>query len=99
MSLDSEVGEEGGDLVAAHIFGVAFVVKEDEAPGPFQIDLFGANRIVLGAERFFHLVEQLLGSGRGCHYGSPCLLPALPLGWGALYLVAEMGCLCLIRIR
>ena len=43
MALDSEVGEEGGDLFATHIFGVAFVVKEDEAPGPFQIDFFGAN--------------------------------------------------------
>ena len=41
-----EVGEVGLYFVHAHIFGVAFIVEEDEAPDPFLVGLFGAEGII-----------------------------------------------------
>ena len=35
-------GGEGANLGFSHFFGVAFAVKENEAPDPFDIGIFGA---------------------------------------------------------
>ena len=60
VALDGQVGEERLDLRAAHIFGVALAVEQDEAPDPIDVGLLGADGVVLDANRVAHLIEQLL---------------------------------------
>jgi hypothetical protein len=55
--IDGEVGEEGLDLGGAHIGGVFFAVKEDEAYDPVDVGLFGAEGVVFEAEFVSHLIE------------------------------------------
>jgi|GEM_PF-5340700 len=57
----NEVGEEGLDLRGAHVFGMAFVVEEDEALDPIHIGLFGAIRVVFAADGITDLVKELVG--------------------------------------
>ncbi len=56
--LGGEVSEVVLDFLDAHVFGVAFVVVEDEAFDPFAIGLFGAVGVVLDANGFGELVEE-----------------------------------------
>ncbi len=49
------------DLGDAHIFGMAFVMKEDVAFDPVGIGIFGAAGITLEAARIADQVEQFLG--------------------------------------
>lgn len=46
-----------------HLFGVTFAVEEDVAPDPIDVDLFGADGVVLDAQVPAHAVEQF-GFGR-----------------------------------
>lgn len=57
--LHSEMCEELGDLVFAHLVWVALVVKEDEAPYPIDVRLLGADRIMFHAQMPADAVEQL----------------------------------------
>ena len=66
FALGGEVGDEGFDFGNSHSFGVAPVVKEDEAAAPVYIGFFSAKGEVLGPESFAHLVKQLFPPGGGC---------------------------------
>jgi len=74
--LDREVSEKLRDLLLAHLLGMAFAVEEDVAPDPIDVDLFGADRVVLEAKVPAHAVEQFgfgRSEGRGWHL-SPMIL-------------------------
>ena len=73
MAFDGQMGEERLDLRAAHVLGVALAVVQDEAAHPIDVGLLGADRVVLGADRIAHLVQQLLFGRllRGFGHGSP----------------------------
>lgn len=47
---NGEVGDEVLDFGCTHVFGMAFAVVEDVAFDPFFVGLFGAVRVVLGAD-------------------------------------------------
>ena len=71
MTLDGEMCDEGLDLIGAHVFGVAFIMKEDVAFDPVLVGLFGAVGVVFGADGVAHLIEQFAGrgfDGRGLHF-------------------------------
>ena len=55
-----QVREKLLDLGGAHLARVAFVVKEDEAPDPTDVGLFGAGRVVLDSDGLTDAVEQFL---------------------------------------
>ena len=63
--------EKGFDFRAAQVAGVAFVMEEDKAGDPVYVGLFGADGIMLEAERVADLVEEFSGSGRGAHSQFP----------------------------
>lgn len=69
--LDGEVGKEGFDFGGAHFTGVALMVEEDEAFDPGDIRFFGADGIVLTADRVADLIEKLRLLCRDHH----CRLP------------------------
>ena len=76
MFLDREVSEKLRDLLLAHLLRMAFAVEEDVAPDPIEVDLFGADRVVLEAKVPAHAVEQFgfeRSEGRGRHL-SPMIL-------------------------
>jgi len=54
-----QVGQEGLDFGRAHVFGMAFVVEQDEALDPVHVGFFGADRIVLDADGIAHTSTQL----------------------------------------
>lgn len=54
-----EVRDEGLDFLCAHIFGMAFVVKEDAAANPGYVGFFGALGVMFDADGITHLVEEL----------------------------------------
>ena len=56
-----EVGEKGFNLCGAHFGGVAFVVKEDIAPGPMSLGFFGAIGIMLQPDGIAKLIKQFFG--------------------------------------
>lgn len=64
--IDGEVGEEGFDpsagsghsLGGAHVGGVLFAMKEDEALDPVDVGLFGAEGVVFEAEFVPHLIQK-----------------------------------------
>jgi hypothetical protein len=49
MTFDRQMREEGFNLFAAHVGGVALAMKEDVTFDPFDVGLFGAGRVVLEA--------------------------------------------------
>jgi hypothetical protein len=82
FALHSQVGEEGFDLRGAHVPWVPLVVEQDEAFDPPDIGVFGADGVMLAADRIADLIEQCVGtsrhrrppvvltrSGFGVHYG------------------------------
>jgi hypothetical protein len=56
------MGEKGCDLWSSHLPGVTFIVEQDVAPGPTDVGLFGANRVVFDPDDITHLVEQFPGA-------------------------------------
>jgi hypothetical protein len=52
------VSEEGADLGATHLVGMALAVEEDVALGPVEIGLLGANAVVLATQKVAHLAEE-----------------------------------------
>ena len=70
-AFDGEVGDERVDLGLAHLHRVALVVKEDVAPDPADVGLFGAQAVVARADRVAHAVEEPgLDRGSGsCGFG------------------------------
>jgi len=56
--IDGEMGEEGFDLGGAHVGGVLFAMKEDEALDPVDVGLFGAEGVVFEAEFVPHLIQE-----------------------------------------
>ena len=57
---DGWVGEKGRDEDVAHVFGMAVVVEENEAPDPVQVAILGAEGIVPEAYGVADLVEEAL---------------------------------------
>lgn len=53
-----QMGQKGRDLSGAHLIGVTFVMKEDEAFDPLHICFFGTDGIVFQADGGAHLVEE-----------------------------------------
>jgi len=49
VAIDREIGEEFVDFRFGHLLRMAFVVEEDETPGPVVIGVFGANGVVANA--------------------------------------------------
>ena len=58
VAFDSQMGEEGDDFGRAQVFGVAFVMEEDEAFDPIHIGFFGADGIVFEADGVAKLIEE-----------------------------------------
>lgn len=56
-----QMGEKGFNLCGAHFGGVAFVAKEDMAPGPVDIIFLGTVGIMLQPDSAAKLVKQLFG--------------------------------------
>lgn len=59
VPVPGEVIEEGDDLRLTHVLWVALVVKQDEALGPAEVGLRGAEAVVLATNEVAHLPEQL----------------------------------------
>lgn len=70
--IHSQVGKKSLDFGSAHLGGVAFdfdvaqseVMKEDKALDPIYVRLLGAERIMLQADGFAHLIEKFIGCRR-----------------------------------
>ncbi len=60
VAFNGQVREERFHFRAAHVFGVALVMKQDKALDPVHVGFFGADGIVLEADHIAHLVEQFL---------------------------------------
>jgi hypothetical protein len=58
MALDGKVGEERGDFLFSHGVGVAFIVEEDEATNPVEINGLSANAVMLDAQVPADAIEQ-----------------------------------------
>lgn len=56
-----QVDEEGLNFGSAHFEGMAFVVEEDVTAYPVYVSLFGAVRVMPGAEDVARLVEEFFG--------------------------------------
>src|SRR6185437_1702568 len=76
VAIDREIGEEFVDFRFGHLLRMAFVVEEDETPGPVVIGVFGANGVVANAAGVAEAVEEFGGldhgfclgpEGRGVH--------------------------------
>ena len=63
-----QVGEEGFDFRGSHIFGMSFVVEEDEAFDPVDVGFLGADGVVFEADGLTNSIEQ---SGLFVHFVSP----------------------------
>ena len=46
LFVNGQIGKEGFDFCYTHVFGMAFVMKEDESPDPGDVGLLSANRVV-----------------------------------------------------
>jgi hypothetical protein len=55
--------QKGGRFAFFHLGGMAFGVKENEFPSPSDIGLFRMNAIVLQADHFPDLVQELHFAG------------------------------------
>lgn len=62
VAFDGEVGEEGADFGCAHFCRMFFVVKEDIAPRPVNVDFLGAVGVMFGTQGIRQLIEQFF-----CH--------------------------------
>jgi hypothetical protein len=62
--VNGEVGKEGLNLGSTHFAWMPFLMEEDEAFDPEDVDLFGAEGVVFDAEDFADLVEEF-GFGVG----------------------------------
>ena len=58
---DGEVGDECLDFGGAQVFGVAFAMEEDVAFDPIFLGLFGAVRVMPGADGVGDLIEEFAG--------------------------------------
>ena len=58
MAFHCQVRQIGANLHNAHIFGVAFVVKENELANIIEIGLFRLEAIMFEAQNLAHLIEQ-----------------------------------------
>jgi len=75
VALDGEVGEEGVDLVGAHLVRVArsafrVTVEEAEAPDPVRVGLFGAVAVVAEAAGSADTRKELVPAGSRAGVGS-----------------------------
>lgn len=52
------MGKKLSDFGNAHVFGMTFVVKEDEVFYPLQVRVFGARGVVFYAKGIAKLVEE-----------------------------------------
>lgn len=50
---------ERADFIFAHLVLVTIIVKEDIAPDPIDVGLFGIKRVMFGAKSLTDLLEQL----------------------------------------
>jgi hypothetical protein len=62
MALLGQVSQKSFDLRGAHVFGMAFVVKQDVTLDPIDIGLFGAIGIMLCAQSFADTFDKLSAS-------------------------------------
>lgn len=65
IGFGGEVGDVGLNFGDAHFFGMAFVVVEDVAATPFDVGLFGAVGVMLGANGVAELFEEFFPLRRG----------------------------------
>lgn len=79
-----EVGDEGADFGFAHVFGVAFAVKEDVAFDPVFVGLFGAVGVVFGTEGVAHPFHQFFILWRRGSFGG--------VGFGWIHCDFSTGC-------
>ena len=56
-AVDGQMRQKGADLLGAHLFGMAFLVKQDKASAPANVSLFGALTQVSEANCQAHLIE------------------------------------------
>ena len=59
MFLRGKVSKESPDFFFSHRFGMAFAVKENEAPYPIDISLLCANAVVPYAQVLPNPIEEL----------------------------------------
>ena len=50
--------QERRDFHAAHVLRVPLVMKENEAPYPVDVDLFGSKTVMFAADRVAQLIEK-----------------------------------------
>ena len=54
---DGQMGEESFDLCATHLPGMLLVMKEDKAPDPVHVGLFGMDGVMLEPDDLTHLID------------------------------------------
>ena len=52
------MGRKFGQLLLAHLRGMPFIVKENEAFNPVDVSLLGANTVMFAADNVPHLIKQ-----------------------------------------
>src|SRR5262245_23320793 len=61
----SQVRQEGPDLRGAHVFGMAFAMKQDKAFDPTEVGLLRTVAQMFQSHDFAHLIEQFQFGLRG----------------------------------
>lgn len=67
LAIDREVGQEIRYLRLGHVRRVSLAVKQDEAPRPMDVRLFGADAEVSDADRLPELGQEGRSGGFGLH--------------------------------
>src|SRR5712692_7263843 len=62
MALHGQVRQKRFDFRSPHLFGMAFLMKQDKTPRPIDVGIFSTDGVMLRLQDVPHLVEQLLGS-------------------------------------
>ena len=62
MMVHSQVGQKRFDFHPPHLFGMAFLMKQNKPLCPIDVGIFRPDGVMLRAQDVAHLIEQLLGS-------------------------------------
>ncbi len=80
MAVNGQVGQKRFDFHPPHLFGMAFLMKQNKTLCPIDVGIFSTDGVMLRLQDVPHLVEQLLGSLFLWH--TSVTLPTLyPHGW------------------
>ena len=88
VAVDGEVAQEGGDLLFAHLFGMALCIEQNEPADPIGVCLLGANAVVFDAQVPADAIKEFRGEARLRRF-APHLYPLLPRRGGRYNVVVR----------